>query len=99
MKKKASKKERISVEVDQDTLLNKFFGDYYEMELTLHQGMALDLYRAINCYRYYDDVNAFILENPDIASHEGEIVQLWEEFDQLTAPELAEIAIKALQEV
>lgn len=84
---------------EHDQMLSAFFNKYLNKDITLHQAMAIDLYRAINCYRYYHDVEALIEANPEAEAHRSEVVSLWEEFDRLSAKELSEIAIKALQEV
>ncbi len=89
----------IKLSVDQDELVTNFFSSYYDKELDLNSAMALDLYRAINCYRYYHDVDLFVEINPEAADHRDDIESLWEEFDKLSSSELAEIALKALEEV
>lgn len=89
----------IQLSVDQDQLLNRFFKTYYEKDMDLNQAMALDLYRAINCYRYYRNVDMFIELNPEATEHREEIESLWLEFHKLSDNELAEIALKALEEI
>ncbi len=61
--------------------------------------MALDLYRAITCYRYYDSLQEFLDTNPELAEHSEDIVELWTEFDTLTSQELAEISLKLLEDL
>lgn len=84
---------------EHDELLRLFFDKYLAQDINLEQAMAIDLYRAINCYRYYNDVDLLVEANPEACEHREEILALWEEFDRLSAQELAEISIKALQEV
>lgn len=85
--------------INQDYLLNNFFGTYIDKRLDVNQAMALDLYRAINCYRHCGDVDEFVELNPEAIEHKDEVELLWNEFDRLSLGELADIAIKALEEV
>lgn len=84
---------------DQMQLVSQFFDSFSGEELGLYKSMALDLYRAIICYRYYDSIEEFLDTNPELEEHKNEILELWKEFDNLSFQELAEISLKLLEDL
>ena len=92
------KDQNINVE-GQVQLVTRFFSDQSMQDLGTYQSMALDLYRAITCYRLYDSKDVFIAANPELMNCKQDIDELWREFDKLSSPELAEIAIKLLEDI
>lgn len=84
---------------EQVELVTKFFDDFGHDNLNLQQSMALDLYRAIQCYRLYDNVEVFLETNPELNVCQEDIVDLWKEFDEMDAKDLAEISIKLLEDL
>ena len=99
-KKEVLPEVNIGYFADQDKLFNLFFTSNYNKELGREEIMALDLYRAINCYRYYkEDLDTFFFDHPEALNQKKDVITLWMEFDKLDANELAEIAIKAIQDI
>lgn len=84
---------------DQIQLVGDFFRIYSQKELRPRQGVVLDLYRAICCYRLYKDVNNFLDINPELVEYKHDIELLWGEFASLSETELAEVCLRLLQEV
>ncbi len=80
-------------------LVTRFFESCTSRDKGLYASMALDLYRAITCYRYYDSLGEFLSTNPELSEHTKDIVELWTEFDSLSSQELAEIALKLLEDL
>lgn len=78
-------------------LVAKFFNSYTEESGM--QGMLVDLYRAITCYRMYDSLEEFMQINPEMAEARSDIKELWSEFDKLSSQELAEVALELLEDM
>ncbi len=84
---------------EQMVLVTRFFESCTKKATGLYASMALDLYRAITCYRYYDSLQEFLDTNPELDEHKQDIVELWTEFDTLSSQELAEISLKLLEDL
>ncbi len=84
---------------EQMKLVTRFFEACTKKDNGLYASMALDLYRAITCYRYYDSLQDFLDTNPELDEHKQDIVELWKEFDTLSSQELAEISLKLLEDL
>ncbi len=84
---------------EQMLLVTRFFESNSRKDNGLYASMALDLYRAITCYRYYDSLQEFLDTNPELDEHKQDIVELWQEFDTLSSQELAEISLKLLEDL
>jgi|GEM_PF-1548225 len=84
---------------EQMILVTRFFEAASRRDNGLYASMALDLYRAITCYRYYDSLQEFLDTNPELDEHKQDIVELWQEFDTLSSQELAEISLKLLEDL
>jgi hypothetical protein len=77
----------------------RFLGSFDSYDLGDYQSLALDLYRAITCYRMCSDPKRFLELNPELSFCSQDIFELWEEFDQLSQEELANIAIRLLSDL
>ncbi len=85
---------------NQAELVTSFFNSYTDdKELGFYQAMIVDLYRAITCYRMYDSLEEFMAINPELNDCKEDIEELWKEFDKLTEPELADVALELLKDL
>lgn len=80
-------------------LMSNFFNHQANRELELYQNLALDLYRAITCYRLYGTTTNFFHHNPELADYREDVEDLWNEFSGLDESELASVAIKLLEDI
>lgn len=81
-------------------LVTNFFSHYTdEKEMDYYKSMIVDLYRAVTCFRMYDNLEEFMAVNPELEECRNDIVQLWEEFSKLSQEELAEVALELLKEI
>lgn len=81
-------------------LVTTFFSNFInDQEIGYYKSMVVDLYRAITCYRMYDNLNEFLAMNPELTDCKSDIVELWYEFDKLSETELAEVALELLQDI
>jgi hypothetical protein len=84
---------------EQVKLITRFFTSYNKEQVGPYQSLVLDLYRAITCYRLYDNLETFFEVNPELEACREDIVDLWKEFQNLSHEELAEISIKLLEDL
>lgn len=81
-------------------LVTSFFSKFADdRELGYYKSMVVDLYRAITCYRMYDNLDEFLSINPELKDAREDVIELWQEFDKLSEPELAEVALELLQDI
>ncbi len=81
-------------------LVTNFFSHFTDdKELGYYKSMIVDLYRAITCYRMYDNLDEFMAINPELKDCKEDIIELWQEFDKLTDEELADVALELLQDI
>ena len=84
---------------EQIDIISQFFHQHSSRDLNLYQSLALDLYRAIVCYRLYKNVDNFVILNPEFESCKEEISELWSEFSFMTESELSDVCIKILKDL
>jgi len=98
---KAKKSKTSTGDIDnQVELVTAFFSQYgEEKEADYYKSMIVDLYRAITCYRMYDNLNEFMSVNPELEDCRTDIEELWKEFDRLNDAELAEVALELLRDI
>lgn len=99
--KSSIKKKRDGANMEaQVELVTSFFAGYSEaQEMDYYKSMIVDLYRAITCYRMYDSLEEFMAINPELNDCRQDIEELWKEFDRLSEPELAEVALELLRDM
>jgi len=97
---KSKNKYKINIDSQVDLVTN-FFDRYADLEGedNAYRSMLVDLYRAITCYRMYNNLEEFLAINPELTVCETDIRELWSEFDQLSSEELAQVALELLQDI
>lgn len=73
-------------------LVLKFFESKHGINQT-----HLDLIKAINCYRLYDNLDQLLALNPELLEVKADLVELWNEFDNLTDSELSGVVLELMR--